>query len=127
MRRSSNVQSFRAAVATIALRITCLTIAIRPSAADGCGLDASLVWREIVDKYMRQQMAAAPAVRYRQRYPALKTLDGYYAPPEGSSLKGADFKGVPPERNVISRNVCVGKWFDARWHATILFRARDCR
>ena len=94
--------------------------------ADGRGLDTSPVWRDMVDKYMRQQMTAVPAALYRERYPAMKTLDGYYGPPEGPSLKGADFKGVPPEDNVIARNVCVGKWFDAGWHTkTNQFELRD--
>jgi hypothetical protein len=25
---------------------------------------------------------------------------------------------VPPEGNVITRNVCAGKWLDVGWHAT---------
>lgn len=86
--------------------------------ADGRGLDTSPVWRDMVNSYMRQQMAAVPAVLYRDRYPAMKTLDAYYGPPEGPSIVGGAFKGVPPESNVISRNVCVGKWFDAGWHTT---------
>ena len=85
---------------------------------DGRGLDTSPVWRDMVNSYMRQQMASVPPALYRERYPAMKTLDAYYGPPDRSSLAGAAFKGVPPEGNVITRNVCVGKWFDAGWHAT---------
>ena len=48
----------------------------------------------------------------------MKTLDAHYRPPEGTAIKGEAFKGVPPEGNVIVRTVCVGKWFDAGWHAT---------
>ena len=80
----------------------------------------------MVDTFMRQQLAAVPAALYRDRYPAMKTLDAAYGPPEGPSLTGAAFKGVPPENNVITRNVCVGKWFDAGWHATTnQFELRD--
>ena len=56
----------------------------------------------------------------------MKTLDASYGPPEGPSRTGAAFKGVPPEGNVITRNVCMGKWFDAGWHATTgQFELRD--
>jgi hypothetical protein len=86
--------------------------------ADGRGLDTSPVWRDMVDTFMRQQMAAVPATLYRERYPAMKTLDAAYGPPDGPSLKGAAFKGVAPEGNVITRNICVGKWIETNWHAT---------
>ena len=55
---------------------------------------------------------------YRERYPALKTLDRYYGPPGGPAISGAAFKGVPPENNVVERNICVGKWLKEYWHAT---------
>ena len=94
--------------------------------ADGRGLDKSPVWRDMVDKYMREQLAAVPAALFRERYPALKTLDAYYGSPEGPAIQGTAFKGVPPEGNVIIRNVCVGKWFDAGWLAvTNQFDVRD--
>ena len=94
--------------------------------ADGRGLDASPVWRDMVDTYMRGQLAAVPAVLYRERYPALKSLDAYYGPPGGPGIVGAAFKGVPPEGNVIVRNVCVGKWFDVGWHGKPgMFDVRD--
>ena len=85
---------------------------------DGRGLDTSAVWRDMVEKYMRQQMATVPSALYRERYPALKSLDAYYGPPQGPSIQGTAFKGIPAEANVITRNVCVGKWFEAGWHAT---------
>jgi hypothetical protein len=72
----------------------------------------------MVNSFMRGQLAAVPAALYRERYPAIKTLDAYYGPPEGPSITGPAFKGVAPEGNVIARNVCVGKWFEAGWHAT---------
>ena len=84
--------------------------------ADGRGLDRSPVWHDMVDKFMRQQLAAVPAALYWSRYPALKTLDAYYGAPEGPAVTGAAFKGIPPEGNVIIRNVCVGKWLDIGWH-----------
>ena len=32
-------------------------------------------------------------------------------------MVGERFKGVPPENNVVARNVCVGKWLDVGWRA----------
>jgi hypothetical protein len=95
---------------------------------DGRGLDTSPVWRDMVNDFMRKQLAAVPARLYRDRYPALKALDAFYGPPEGPSITGASFKGVPPDGNVITRNICVGKWFEAGWHAAAspaLFDVRD--
>jgi hypothetical protein len=85
---------------------------------DGRGLDQSPVWREMVDKTMRQSLAEAPQALYRQRYPVLKGLDRYYGPPGGPPVTGASFTGVPPENNVVARNLCVGKWLNVYWHAT---------
>jgi hypothetical protein len=84
---------------------------------DGRGLDGSPVWRGMVDQTMRQGLAKVPAALYRDRYPALKTLDRYYGPPGGLAIEGAAFKGVPPEGNVVERNICVGKWLKEYWHA----------
>ena len=85
---------------------------------DGRGLDPSPVWHNMVDDYMRGKLTHAPLELYRQRYPELKSLDRYYGPPEGSALTGDNFKGVPPEGNALLRNVCVGKWLEAGWHAS---------
>jgi hypothetical protein len=94
--------------------------------ADGRGLDPSPVWRDMVDTYMRGQLAAMPSALYRERYPALKSLDAWYGPPGGPAIVGAAFKGVPPEQNVIARNVCVGKWLDVGWHGKAeMFEVRD--
>lgn len=94
--------------------------------ADGRGLDPSPVWRDMVNDYMRKQLAAVPSALYRERYPAMKSLDAYYGPPGGPAIVGEAFKGVPPEGNVIARNVCVGKWLDVGWHAKAeLFELRD--
>jgi hypothetical protein len=86
--------------------------------ADGRGLDTTPVWRSMVDDYMRGKLAEVPAALYRSRYPEIKSLDKYYGPPDGPALKGEAFKGVPPEGNVIVKNVCAGKWLEAGWHAT---------
>jgi hypothetical protein len=85
---------------------------------DGRGLDTSPVWRGMVDDYMRKQLAAVPLKLYRERYPAMKSLDAYYGPPEGPAIVNEQFKGVPPSNNVIVRNVALGKWFEAGWHAS---------
>ncbi len=86
--------------------------------ADGRGLDPSPVWHGMVDDTMRKRLAEVPLALYRQRYPEMKSLDRYYGPPEGPAITGEAFKGVPPDDNVIVRNVCVGKWLEAGWHAT---------
>ena len=85
---------------------------------DGRGLDKSPVWREMVSDTMRKSLAKVPLTLYREHYPEMKALDLYYGPPGGPAIEGADFKGVPPEENVVLRNVCVGKWLDVHWHAT---------
>jgi hypothetical protein len=72
----------------------------------------------MVDKTMRHSLTEVPATLYRERYLALKTLDSCYGPPGGPATEGAAFKGVPPENNVVARNVCVGKWLNVYWHAT---------
>ncbi|NOS70451.1 MAG: right-handed parallel beta-helix repeat-containing protein [Verrucomicrobia bacterium] len=87
--------------------------------ADGRGLDKSPVWRGMVDDTMRKRLAEVPLALYRQRYPEMKSLDRYYGPPEGPAITGDAFKGVPPDDNLIIRNVCVGKWADAGWHASL--------
>ena len=40
------------------------------------------------------------------------------ARPAARPSQGEAFKGVPPEDNVVARNVCVGKWLNVYWHAT---------
>ncbi len=85
---------------------------------DGRGLNTSPVWHGMVDNTMRRRLAEVPLSLYRARYPALQTLDQYYGPPGGPAITGAEFKGVPPEHNVVARNVCVGKWLHVYWLAT---------
>jgi len=84
---------------------------------DGRGLNTSPVWRGMVDRTMRQRLADVPQALYRERYPAIKSLDKYYGPPGGPVITGDAFKGVPPEDNVVARNVCVGKWVREYWLA----------
>ncbi len=85
---------------------------------DGRGLDQSPVWFNMVNDYMRKRLADMPAALYRERYPAIRTLDASYGPPGGPAITGDAFKGVPPDGNVVARNVCAGKWLEAGWHAT---------
>ena len=85
---------------------------------DGRGLDPSPVWHGMVDQTMRQRLMEVPLTLYRERYPALQTLDQYYGPPAGPAITGAAFKGVPPENNMVARNICIGKWLNTYWHAT---------
>ena len=40
------------------------------------------------------------------------------ARPAARPSTGGAFKGVPPENNVVARNICVGKWLKEYWHAT---------
>jgi hypothetical protein len=56
---------------------------------------------------MKGQLAAVPQDLYRKRYPAIADLDRHYARNDG----------VPPENNLIQRNLCVGKWLEIGWHA----------
>ena len=94
--------------------------------ADGRGLDTKPVWRNMVDRTMRERLWAVPHKLYRRRYPELKTLDAYYGPPDGESITGDSFTGVPPEGNLITRNVCFGKWLEISWNAKPeLFNVRD--
>jgi len=76
----------------------------------GRGLSAAPVWRSFLQGAMRNALAAVPANLYRERYPALKSLDVFYGPPGGPGIYGDAFKGVPPEGNVVAQNVCVGDW-----------------
>ncbi len=86
--------------------------------ADGRGLDKTPVWHDMVDDTMRKQLAEVPLALYRQHYPEMKSLDDYYGPPAGPAITGEAFKGVPPDNNVLVRNVCIGKWLDVGWHMT---------
>jgi hypothetical protein len=84
---------------------------------DGRGLDRSPVWRNMVDITMRQRLGAVPLTLYRERYPEMTSLDAHYGPPVGPALEGEAFRGVPPEGNLVARNVSVGKWLHVYWNA----------
>lgn len=84
---------------------------------DGRGLDKTPVWRNMVDKFMREGLKSVPQELYRKRYPEICSLDKYYGPPGGPEIVGEDFKGIPPENNKVIRNICVGKWLRVYWHA----------
>ena len=83
----------------------------RPAVAvDGRGLDSSPVWHGMVYDYMKARLEEMNYHQppYRDRYPKLLDLDRYYAGDEG----------VPPEGNVILRNISVGgQWLEIGWHA----------
>ncbi|MCW5551882.1 MAG: right-handed parallel beta-helix repeat-containing protein [Verrucomicrobiae bacterium] len=84
---------------------------------DGRGLDKSPVWHGMVNQTMRQRLTEVPLALYRERYPAMKSLDAHYGAPNGPTIEGDSFKGVPPEGNVVARNLAVGKWLNVYWHA----------
>jgi len=67
---------------------------------DGRGLSTSPVWHDMVYKTMKQRLEE---VNWRQppyatRYPELADLEPYYAKDDG----------VPPGKNLVARNICVG-------------------
>ena len=64
----------------------------------------------MVNNLMRSSLGEVPAELYRNRYPAIKTLDKYYGKPGEEPITGKNFKGIPPEGNVIATNLCFGKW-----------------
>lgn len=97
-----------------------LFVACAPAVqVDGRGLDRTPVWRRMVHDTMRQRLKAVPSALYRTRYPELQSLDTYYGPPAGPEITGDAFRGVPPEGNVVARNICVGPWLEVHWHATV--------
>ena len=67
---------------------------------------------------MRERLTNAPLALYREKYPELKSLDRFYGPPQGESIVGPKFTGIPPENNTIARNICAGKWLNIDWHAS---------
>jgi hypothetical protein len=93
---------------------------------DGRGLDTRPIWRNMVNEFMREKLHEVPLDLYRERYPALKSLDAYYGEPGGEPILGDAFTGIPPEGNVIARNVCAGDWIKMFWHADeAMFDIRD--
>jgi parallel beta-helix repeat protein len=77
---------------------------------DARGLDEAPVWRDMVQRTMRERLEAVGHRRppYSLRYPGLAALDAHLA-------LG---KGVPPENDAVTGNVCVGgEWLKIHWHA----------
>ncbi len=67
---------------------------------DGRGLSTAPVWHDMVYKTMKERLEE---VNWRQppyatRYPELADLEPYYAKDDG----------VPPGKNLVARNICVG-------------------
>jgi hypothetical protein len=77
---------------------------------DGRGLDPRPVWQEMVNQTMKERLESVRHHQppYRTRYPDLRQLDPYLQ--EG--------KGVPPEGNLVVRNISWGgEWLVVHWHA----------
>lgn len=77
---------------------------------DGRGLDARPVWSEMIQVTMKERLDAVHPSEppYSVRYPDLRELEPYYCRREG----------VPPEGNLILRNICWGgEWLDVHWLA----------
>jgi hypothetical protein len=81
----------------------------RPAIAiDGRGLDSSPVWHNMVYRTMKERLANIPRELYDNRYPSLSDIDPFYE----------DDQGVPPENNVVRRNIASGgQWLEVGWHA----------
>ncbi len=87
-------------------------------AIDGRGLDRSPVWHDMVYKYMKGRLESVRPHEppYSVRYPRLAGLDAFYSKDDG----------IPPEGNVVARNIAVGKWIQIGWHATpAMIEVRD--
>ena len=77
---------------------------------DGRGLESKQVWRDMVDKTMKESLDVIDhhSPPYSVRYPDLAQLDPYYQ-------AGV---GIPPEGNLITRNIFRGgEWLQIHWHA----------
>ena len=80
---------------------------------DGRGLAPGPVWPKMVYEFMRERLQEMHPDQppYSTRYPKLAELDRYYENPARD--------GIPPEGNVITRNIIVGgEAFEITWHAT---------
>jgi hypothetical protein len=72
----------------------------------------------MVYKFMKERLESIHPHQppYSVRYPRLLEMDAYYAKDEG----------VPPDGNVVARNIAVGKWLQVGWHATAaMIEVRD--
>jgi hypothetical protein len=76
---------------------------------DGRGIDKNPVWHDMVYKIMKPRLEEVNWKQppYATRYPQILDLEKYYAKDDG----------VPPENDVLARNICVGgKWLDNGWN-----------
>jgi len=79
---------------------------------DGRGLDDTPTWHNMVYEYMKERLREMTPHQppYSTRYPKLAELEEYYACPRQD--------GIPPEGNIITRNVFVGgEAFEIAWRA----------
>lgn len=76
--------------------------------ADGRGVDPKPMWQNMVNNLLRASLNQMPVELYREKYPAIKSLDKFYGKPGDLPIVGKDFKGVPPEGNSIINNACFG-------------------
>jgi len=73
---------------------------------DGRGMDEKDVWQRMVKDIMRPRFEAMNplAPPYSVRYPDLREVAAYYF----------HELGVPPEGNLVNRNICIGEWIQVR-------------
>ena len=79
-------------------------------AIDGRGLDTRPVWSDMIQTTMKERLDVVRPSEppYSVRYPDLRELAPYYSRGEG----------VPPEGNLILRNICWGgEWLVIHWLA----------
>jgi hypothetical protein len=78
---------------------------------DGRGMDEKDVWKRMINDVMRPRFEAMNPLEppYSVRYPDLKEVAAYYF----------HEIGVPPEGNLVSRNICIGEWIQVREPAFI--------
>lgn len=86
---------------------------------DARGLDKSPVWHNMIYEYMKGLLGKMNWQQppYSVRYPSLADLEKYLALDDG----------VPPENNILVRNISIGgRWIEADLHATPdMLEARD--
>jgi parallel beta-helix repeat protein len=78
---------------------------------DGRGASEKEVWKQMVNDIMHPRFEAMNPLEppYSVRYPDLKEVAAYYF----------HELGVPPEGNLVSRNICIGEWLQVREPAFI--------
>ena len=79
---------------------------------DGRGCDEDPKWRNLIYKTMKARFETMQPLEspYKERYPELRELAIYYQ----------DEIGIPPEGNLIVRNICHNsKWLHTHWHANL--------